>query len=586
MKFTARFRNVRLQTLLFAFLAVFGILPILLNSFIGISRNRTFYEREEKIDLSRQAEDLSERFGMMLRSTDRQLELVGSMMQAIPATVRGEARDRWLQDHLRAFVAGASLGFYPYVVELGTGEPRAYLAAGVPEAIRLAALAAVPDAQAGRLKRYAFVAEANSGGVGPWVLVSRTVPGAAGQSQYLLLAAVAVPLQSVGEEEIFLIEREQLSVLWSSGSRSELLDQSVERSPEIRGALRMTGGYPVLSYELRVGSSKRRMIGQLSALGETGWTALVQKRETAALASVGTMVRGAALTAAITILLALGLGGLASRVLSNPIKALAETSHEMASGRFGKRVESEGLGAELHDLAQSFNSMSAQVQEQLGMLRSAAKDNRELFIGTIRAMLRAVEAKEPYTRGHSERVASYSQAISHRLGESREFQDEIWVAALLHDVGKIGIEDRVLNKGDVLTSEEFEEMKRHPVIGAEIMSSIEALRGQLPAIRWHHERWAGGGYPDGLSGNEIPLMARVVAVADTFDAVTTQRVYQDPYTLEEAVAIIRKLSGINFDPRVADAFLEAWEAGDISLVPSQFEQRAARPIDEFQPAHS
>ncbi len=587
-QFASRLRKVRLQTLLFAFLALFGILPIIVNSVIAISRSRAFYEREEKVDLSRQAEELSERFGSLLRSADRQLELVGAGIEAIPTSLDAVARERWLQEQMGNFVGGSSLDFFPYVVELGDGGERAYRANDVPDEIHRAALVVIDQAKQGQLPRYSFVSSARSTGHGPWVLVARTQGGQVGSSQlqFVLLAAVEVPLRDSGDEEIYLLDRERRTVMWSSGSGSELADLAVERSPEIRSALDMIGGFPVLEYDLRVGSSVRRMIGQLSALGTTGWTALVQKRETAALASAGTMVRGAALAAALTVFLALIVGALASRLISQPIQALATTSREIASGRFDQRVEIAGFGREFQELAQSFNVMGDQVEEHVAKLRTAARENRELFIGTIRAMLRAVEAKEPYTRGHSERVASYSQAISRRLNQSRDFQDEIWIAALLHDVGKIGVEDRVLNKGDALTSSEFEEMKRHPVIGAEIMSSIQALHPQLPAIRWHHERWGGGGYPDGLSGKEIPLMARVVAVADTFDAVTTQRVYQDPCTPEEAVSIIRQLDGINFDPEVVAAFLAAFEGGDLAVVPGQRKDKPTRQIGEFQPVHS
>lgn len=586
---SSRFRHVRLQTLLFGFLALFGILPILLISGLGIARNSSFFEREQKIDLSRQAETLSEQFGMLLRSTERQLELVAAGMKSIPTGLSPAARERWLQGHLQGFVEGAGLDFFPYVVALGD-TPRAYRPPSVPESIRQAALVATDEATQGRLSRYAFVPASGGAGAGPWVLVGQSVIVPEGPSRsrsYVLFAAVSVPLHSAGDEEIFLLDRATKTVLWSSGTQSELRERAVERSQEIRGALEMTGGFPVLEYDLAFGKETHRMIGQLSSLGETGWTALVQKRERAALASIGTMVRGAALTAAITVLLALVLGGLASRMLSQPIQALAESSHEIAAGRFDERVEATGLGAEFHELAESFNTMGEQVQDHVVRLRTAARDNRELFIGSVRALLRAVEAKEPYTRGHSERVASYSQTIARYLQQRQEFLDEIWLAGLLHDVGKIGIEDRVLNKGDVLTTDEFEEMKKHPVIGADIMSSIEALRPVLPAIRWHHERWGGNGYPDGLVGKEIPLMARIVAVADTFDAVTTQRVYQDPYTPKEACQIIDRLEGVNFDPQVVAAFHAAFDAGEIAVMPvSRRERPAERPIEEYQPLHS
>jgi HD-GYP domain-containing protein (c-di-GMP phosphodiesterase class II) len=130
-------------------------------------------------------------------------------------------------------------------------------------------------------------------------------------------------------------------------------------------------------------------------------------------------------------------------------------------------------------------------------------------------------------------------------------------------------------------------MKRHPVIGAEILAPVEALRPILPAIRYHHERWRGGGYPEGLSGEDIPLLARIVGVADTFDALTTQRVYQAPYSAEEAVEIIRQLSGQGFDPRVADAFFVAYHTGEVEAVSTTHTlTKQPRAVDTLTAVHT
>ena len=125
-------------------------------------------------------------------------------------------------------------------------------------------------------------------------------------------------------------------------------------------------------------------------------------------------------------------------------------------------------------------------------------------------------------------------------------------------MGKLGIDDRILKKGNALTEEEFEEIKRHPIIGEEIMAPIEQLSYSLPAIRWHHEKWNGSGYPDGLRRAATPLMARIVCVADSFDAMTTQRVYQDAMSAQEAVGWIRQQNGVSFDAAVVEAFMSAY----------------------------
>ena len=309
----------------------------------------------------------------------------------------------------------------------------------------------------------------------------------------------------------------------------------------------------------------RRMLAQISPVGATGWAVVVQKPASAAFASIERMVLSAAVATILLVLLALLFAIAAARWLSNPIQRLAETSHGIAEGDFGGRVEGRGLPAELSDLAHDFNRMSGHLEGFIDRLQQAARLNRELFIGSIRAFAAAIDAKDPYTRGHSERVANLSRAIARHLGLPEDTRQKIWIAALLHDVGKIGVEDRVLRKVGQLTDEEYEQMKQHTIIGAEIVSSIEQLREAIPVIRWHHEAWNGRGYPDGKRGEEIPLWARIVSVADTFDAITTNRPYQKAFTMEEAISIITKLTGSRFDAKVVTAFFRAHEHGDVRV---------------------
>jgi putative nucleotidyltransferase with HDIG domain len=207
--------------------------------------------------------------------------------------------------------------------------------------------------------------------------------------------------------------------------------------------------------------------------------------------------------------------------------------------------------------------MAGNIEALVRRLKQALRQNQELFLETIKTLAAAIDAKDPYTRGHSERVAAYSRIIAKHLGLPADEQHRIWVGALLHDVGKIGIEDRILRKSGVLTDEEYEQMKLHPVIGAQIMSRIEQLKEMIPAIRWHHEAWDGNGYPDGLSAEQIPLSARIVGVADTFDAITTNRPYQKAYEPLFAVETIIKLTTKRFDVHVVEAFKVAFESGQI-----------------------
>jgi putative nucleotidyltransferase with HDIG domain len=249
-------------------------------------------------------------------------------------------------------------------------------------------------------------------------------------------------------------------------------------------------------YTLESETGSVAMLGMVSPVVESGWGVVVHRPVAAAFESARRMVISALLATVLLLLLAVLFAIYASRWLGQPIRQLSETAHSMASGNFAERLPEQRIVAELADLSADFNLMAGYVEDHVAKLNEAARQNRELFISSIRAFAAAIDAKDPYTRGHSERVAELSRQIAKSLGQNEEFQHKLWIGALLHDVGKIGIEDRVLNKSGVLTPEEFEQMKAHPAIGAEILQSIEPLREMLPAVRWHHENWNGKGYPD------------------------------------------------------------------------------------------
>jgi putative nucleotidyltransferase with HDIG domain len=186
-------------------------------------------------------------------------------------------------------------------------------------------------------------------------------------------------------------------------------------------------------------------------------------------------------------------------------------------------------------------------------------------MGSIRMLAAAIDEKDPYTRGHSGRVAKYSILIAQQLGLAAEELEKIRISALLHDVGKIGVDDRVLKKPGALTTEEFALMKQHPLKGANIMRPVAQLKEMLPGIELHHEHVDGGGYPHGIQGDEIPLMARIIAVADTLDAMTTNRPYQTAMDLEFAMNRIVGLANTKFDAAVVDALSRVVSAGKIRL---------------------
>jgi len=190
---------------------------------------------------------------------------------------------------------------------------------------------------------------------------------------------------------------------------------------------------------------------------------------------------------------------------------------------------------------------------------------QETFLHTAEALAAAVEKKDPYTGGHIMRVVEYSMAIARHLAEPLQDIDQLRLAAVLHDIGKIGVRDSVLLKQGKLTPEEMVHMKEHPIVGDDIISHIDQMSKVRRALRAHHEKWDGSGYPDGLRGEQIPLHARIILVADTLDAITTDRPYRKAADLRTAQEEIRRFMGKEFDPRIAEAFFRACEQGDITI---------------------
>lgn len=182
-------------------------------------------------------------------------------------------------------------------------------------------------------------------------------------------------------------------------------------------------------------------------------------------------------------------------------------------------------------------------------------DLRNTFADTVRIIANAVEARDPYTRGHTGRVTQLALRTAREMGWSREQLEVLEIGGLLHDIGKIGISDTILYKPTELTEEEYKEMMRHPVVGAKMLEGVAALRPMLPYILYHQERYDGAGYPFGLKGDEIPLEARILAAVDTFDAMTSDRPYRQGLSEEQAVAEILRNRGTQFDPQVVDALM-------------------------------
>src|SRR3984893_4427431 len=308
------------------------------------------------------------------------------------------------------------------------------------------------------------------------------------------------------------------------------------------------------------------MLGTYSTFPEVNWAVISERsvNEARADAGVTELNRQALAFVSIVVLVAMLFGYFFAVGISGPIRSLAASTRAISRGEFHQRTPVRGA-AEISELAENFNLTASDIEEYIERLKEAAEENRELFVGSIRMLAAAIDEKDPYTRGHSGRVSKYSTIIAQELGMSAEELDKLKISSLLHDVGKIGVDDRVLKKPGSLTPEEFEIMKTHNTKGANIMRPVSQLKDMLPGIELHHEHLDGRGYPYGLSGPQIPLMARIIAVADTLGAMRTNPPSTSAMALDYALGRIKALTCSNFDQTVVTALESAVKSGKIRL---------------------
>ena len=347
--------------------------------------------------------------------------------------------------------------------------------------------------------------------------------------------------------------------------------------PIVQKFLVWAGRAPVAEtslFDLQQGEQRVSMLGTYAPTQKLGWGVIVQRKLNEAFFIVNEMRKRTFQWGLLLVGLSLGLAFLAAKSITYPIDLLTQTARSIAQRDFSQRAEVRSR-TEIGELAATFNHMAEDIQRYISNLQTASEQNRQLFMDSIEMIAAAVDAKDPYTKGHSGRVASVSVILARELGLPEEEVDKVRVAAILHDVGKIGIEDRVLKKPGVLTNEEFEIMKRHTVMGYEIVRQVKQLAEMLPGIRWHHESLNGQGYPDGLRGDELPLMVRILAVADTFDAITTDRPYQQGSEIPNALEILRKHAGTKYDPIVVDALESAYNKGNLAILEVRHREASA-----------
>jgi HD-GYP domain-containing protein (c-di-GMP phosphodiesterase class II) len=384
--------------------------------------------------------------------------------------------------------------------------------------------------------------------------VTISVHSSSGESQGILVALVDLkPVQKMVAEtrvgrqgSAFLVDSTGRTIAHKDPrkveTREDLTDLEIVGSYVLAGR---TGGTIPFT-----GEDGQPMLGAYDLIEDVGWGVVIEEPKADAYISLEVMRKQTMIWLIIVSLLAVALAAVLAHRISKPIRVFAGRALSVAQGDFHGQIDVRSRN-EIGQLADTFNFM---IRE----LDLYDKNMRDLFLSTIKSLAAAVDAKDPYTRGHSERVTLYSVAIARSMGlEGRELED-IQAGALLHDVGKIGIDDSILRKPGKLSEGEYSIMKMHPVFGANIMSPIKQLREIIPGMKYHHEHYNGAGYPEGLEKDEIPLIARIIAVADAFDAMTSDRPYQKAMNDADGIKTLIRLMGIRYDPQVVQAFVAAY----------------------------
>jgi HD-GYP domain-containing protein (c-di-GMP phosphodiesterase class II) len=558
-------RRPRLLWTLLGAMALVGLLPLVVSHYFLIGINRDSLETLEKKYLTRSAVQIASSLDNLLASNRQQLEkIAGSIRMMRKALPPGAdpftyaAQSQWVADYMTAesdLVALRALNTQGRGAEAVPTD----LDASIVREMEIARDVAIKgQASTGRITNLS----SNNMPVvvmGVPVKEGETTIGAVVGLVSLRRIVDSVREEGKGDVTAFIVDRDG-RVLLHSEPAVEVQHPNfshlklVQEFSKARVPLRLTESYEDKGVKL---------LGTVApATPSVG--VIVQKPEARAFVSVDQMISATVQWGAIALVLAIAAAILFASGIARPIRVLADRTAEIAQGNYQQRVELKTHN-EIGELAQNFNVMSASIESAVEQLRKAAHENHLLFLNSVRMLAAAIDAKDPYTRGHSERVARYSIAIGKNLTLPDNEMRNLRISALLHDVGKIGIDDRILRKPGALSEDEFEVMKQHPAKGAAIMSGVAQLIDIIPGMKYHHEKWSGGGYPDGLEGEQIPMQARIVAIADTFDAMTTNRPYQKAMELGYVVEKIKSFAGTRFDPRVVDAFVNAVKRGDIQI---------------------
>lgn len=323
-------------------------------------------------------------------------------------------------------------------------------------------------------------------------------------------------------------------------------------NPQVVRFINKWEGNNISSYKNESGIE---VIGTYAVSKSTGWGIIAEQPAKEAYAQFYNLKNRLLALIAISLSSAIFLSIYLGWRLTSPLKDLKKKAEEFGKGYLNSKI-SINRNDEIGDLAITFNNMADSILDKTNQLKLANKNLQEMLGCTIKSLATVLDGKSSWTAGHSERVLSYALSIASRFDNSTDFLENVKICSLLHDIGKICIPETVLEKADIFTDDDMKIMKEHPLHGARILSSIRQFDNITPIIRHHHEYYNGCGYPDGLSGEAIPFIARILSVADAYDAMTTDRHYRKARDLSDAIEELKRNAGIQFDPQIVEVFLQ------------------------------
>ncbi|MBZ5516662.1 MAG: HD domain-containing protein [Acidobacteriia bacterium] len=584
----SRTRRVRILYLLLVILIGISVVPLWIYTSNMMARNREYLETQENILQSTTSQSLAREISLYLENLQQRLKEFFEQVVPLAASVEGNqyASDRRLREALQEIVTDWPMALYATVLNT---EARGVQAGGYNAAadafLRKALEAAFIAVRQGTLYQSDPITIVRNGKSEPvMVWASPITVGNEFRGMVAVVLTLAPVLERLQETrrtglEAYIVDNSGRLVA------SNVPDKNVPGKDMVgvpivqmflawRGAARAT---ETRKFPLTEGNETVEMLGTYSPIQNVNWGVIVQKRLSDAYFVVDEMRRRTLGWGLVVILLNVLVAVFAAKSVTKPLESLTQTARSFAERQYTQRADVRSRIQEVAHLAEGFNQAGEEIQRYIGDLKAASDMNRQLFRDSIRMIASAVDAKDPYTKGHSGRVSDYSVILAKELGLPEDEVEKVETSAILHDVGKIGIKDNVLNKEGVLTQEEFDLMKRHTVMGYEIVRQVSQLHEMLPGIRWHHEALNGKGYPDGVTGDELPLMVRIISVADTFDAVTTDRPYQDGRPFPQALEILRKHAGSKYDPIVVDALHSAYAKGALHHYELQRKEQETLP---------